>query len=72
MEQQLVEGRNYINGGFVARCDGGEYENINPATGQVLGSFCNSTSAEVSKAYKTAREAFNKWKPKPKYTLEAV
>ena len=62
MEQQLVEGRNYINGGFVARCDGGEYENINPATGQVLGSFCNSTSAEVSKAYKTAREAFNKWK----------
>ncbi len=59
LEQTKVEGRNYINGEFVAHREGGEYSNINPATGETLGLFPQSTPAEVSDVYGTARTAFN-------------
>jgi len=43
VEQPNVEGRNYINGEFTSRRSGDEYQNINPATGESLGAFPDST-----------------------------
>jgi len=60
----LVEGRNYIYGEFVVRRVGGEYDNMNPATGKSLGTFPQSTPTEVSNTYANAREAFPAWRAK--------
>jgi aldehyde dehydrogenase (NAD+) len=62
LEQPIVEGRNYIDGQFITRREGGEYHNYNPATGESLGTFPQSTAGEVADTYGTARTAFNKWK----------
>tara|TARA_R100000808_G_C2155447_1_gene167998 strand:+ start:17714 stop:19255 length:1542 start_codon:yes stop_codon:yes gene_type:complete len=72
MTDELVEGRNYVNGEFVAwrkgvggaDFDTDEYANINPATGEVLGMFPQSTPEEVWEAYDNARTAFSSWKAK--------
>jgi aldehyde dehydrogenase (NAD+) len=64
LEQPTIEGRNYINGEFITRRSGDEYQNINPATGESLGAFPQSTPGEVSDVYGTARTAFNTWKAK--------
>ena len=64
VEQPNVEGRNYINGEFTSRRSGDEYQNINPATGESLGAFPQSTLDEVEAAYDTARESFETWRAK--------
>ena len=63
---------NYLNGEFVHHRIGvegsdfttEEYNNINPATGEVLGTFPLSTKEEVLIAVKCARNAFTSWKSK--------
>lgn len=57
-----VEGRNYIYGEFKPRSSEEEYDNINPATGEVLGQFPLSNGYCVDAAYKGARKAFETWK----------
>lgn len=64
MDQLTVEGRNYINGEFVTHRQGDEYSNINPATGEVLGTFPESTEDEVLAAVNHAKVAFTTWKQK--------
>ena len=72
LEQTIVEGRNYINGEFVAFRRGvegsdfttEEFNNINPATGEVLGTFPQTTPDEVWEVYDNARTAFSSWKAK--------
>ena len=64
LEETAVEGRNYIDGEFVTRRDGGEYHNINPATGESLGTFPQSTQDEVLEAVNNAKAAFTTWKQK--------
>jgi aldehyde dehydrogenase (NAD+) len=70
MEQPTVEGRNYVNGEFTAYRRGvegadfvtEEYHNINPATGESLGAFPQSTKDEVRVAVECTRNAFKEWK----------
>ena len=62
IEQLTVEGRNYVNGEFVTRRVGDEYSNQNPATGESLGSFPQSTQDEVLAAVNHAKVAFTPWK----------
>ena len=62
LEQLTVEGRNYVNGEFVVRRGGDEYENINPATGKPLGAFPRSTQDEVLEAVNHAKVASTAWK----------
>ena len=72
LEQPTVEGRNYINGEFNVYRTGvegadfstEEYHNWNPATGESLGTFPQSTPTEVSNVYGYAREAFETWRKK--------
>lgn len=58
------EEQNFING---MRCIPENYQtckvenNINPATGQVIGQFYNSDEQEVEKAIKNAKDAFESW-----------
>lgn len=63
---------NYLNGEFVhyrigvegADFTTEEYNNINPATGEVLGTFPLSTKDEVLAAVICARNTFTAWKSK--------
>ena len=64
LEETAVEGRNYIDGEFVTRREGGEYHNINPATGESLGTFPQSTQDEVLEAVNHGKAAFTTWKQK--------
>ena len=61
-------GKNYIDGEFCLS-DGEKFNKIDPATEQSLGTFFNSTTKDVDKAYDMARLAFKSWrknKPGPK------
>ena len=58
---KLFEASNYINRRFV-KSEGEFFDNINPATKESVGKFPQSTPDDVSFAYKSAREAFGKWK----------
>ena len=62
--EQLVEGRNYIYGEFriCRRSIVDSFDNINPSTGESLGSFPQSTEHEVDEVVGYARDAFKEWK----------
>lgn len=55
---------NYINGEWSNVSDCEYFDNINPATGEVLNRFPQSSNEEVSEAYRAARKAFQTWKTK--------
>ena len=59
-----VEGKNYINGSFCANESeyASTFRNINPATGETIGHFPQTSKAEVQDAIGTARSAFKTWK----------
>lgn len=56
---------NYINGKWARANTGKTYENINPATGEILGLFPLSGAAEVDKAVDAASRAGAKWRKLP-------
>ncbi|MCL6563896.1 MAG: 5-carboxymethyl-2-hydroxymuconate semialdehyde dehydrogenase [Firmicutes bacterium] len=51
----------FINGEFVESEDGRFFENINPATGEVISLVAEGGYAEVDRAVKAARQAFKVW-----------
>ncbi len=53
-----LEGRAFINGKYVDAIDGQKFENINPATGDVLCSVAKCNHKDVDVAVKAARKAF--------------
>jgi aldehyde dehydrogenase (NAD+) len=65
-----LDGDNYIDGEFLSYRRGVEgsdmvtevYTNINPATGDGLGEYPQSTAVEVADAVLAARDAFKTWK----------
>ena len=54
-----MTGANFINGQWFAR---GDFDNINPCNGEVIGKFPSSTKEEVDSAIAAARAAFPAWK----------
>jgi len=52
------EGRAYINGKYVDAIDGAKFENINPATGEILCSVAKCNHKDVDLAVKVSRKAF--------------
>lgn len=58
----MVEGRNYINGQFAPRRFTGEFDNINPANGEVIGKFPQTHPEDIRFTYQKTRKAFNSWK----------
>ncbi|MEX2462585.1 MAG: aldehyde dehydrogenase [Paenibacillaceae bacterium] len=62
MQQTKIKPLNclhFINGKFVPSLDGKTFENINPATEEVLGTVAEGGSAEIDLAVKAAKKALN-------------
>jgi acyl-CoA reductase-like NAD-dependent aldehyde dehydrogenase len=59
---------NYIGGEWVDAASGDTFESLNPATGETLGVFPSSTSADMDRAVEAARDAYERWRlvPAPK------
>ena len=60
--------RNYIAGEWIDSESGERFDNHNPATGELLGSFPRSTAADADRAVAAAHEAYASWRlhPAPK------
>ena len=61
MEQKTVKGINclhFIAGKFVPSRNGRTFENVNPATEEILGTVADGGSAEVDMAVEAAQKAF--------------
>ena len=52
------EGRAFIDGKYVDAIDGQKFENINPATGEVLCTVAKCNNKDVDLAVKSSRKAF--------------
>ncbi|MFK5952367.1 MAG: aldehyde dehydrogenase family protein [Desulfobacterium sp.] len=55
----------YINGKWVESSSTDVYDDVNPATGEVIATFPSSTSQEVDAAIEAAQEALYAWKKVP-------
>jgi aldehyde dehydrogenase (NAD+) len=53
------ETRNLIDGRLVGASNGGTFENVNPATGEVIGSVADGTKDDMEAAIAAARRAFD-------------
>src|SRR3989440_2680459 len=60
--------QNYIDGRWVDATERGTFENINPATGELIANVAKSTVADVDRAVDAARRALDGWRlyPAPK------
>jgi acyl-CoA reductase-like NAD-dependent aldehyde dehydrogenase len=60
--------RNFIGGEWIDAQGGETFESVNPATGEVLGSFPRSSAADVDRAVAAAKDAYDGWRltPAPK------
>lgn len=56
--KRRLETRLYINGEFVDAIDGGRFETVNPATGEVLAEMAEGTAKDVDAAVAAAKAAF--------------
>ncbi len=56
-----TELQNFIDGSYVAPADGQSEPVLNPATGEVIANAPLSTAADVDRAVKAARRAFDSW-----------
>lgn len=57
--------QNYINGEYVDSSNGETFEVRDPANGELLATFPESTKEDVDRAVKAAREAFDSWRLMP-------
>lgn len=64
--------KNYIAGEWVGASDGKTIENINPATGEVIGYFASATAEDTKRAIAAAREALPKWATLPGPSRAAI
>jgi aldehyde dehydrogenase (NAD+) len=53
------ETRNFIDGKLVPASNGGSFENLNPATGQAIGTCADGTKDDMERAIAAARRAFD-------------
>ncbi len=60
--------QNYVGGEWVGASSGETFESVDPATGEVLGSFPASSAEDMDRAVEAARAAWEAWRlvPAPK------
>jgi acyl-CoA reductase-like NAD-dependent aldehyde dehydrogenase len=56
---------NFIGGHWVPSVSGATFDNIDPATGDVIGQYPQSTAEDVDRAVAAAKEAFTLWRRYP-------
>ena len=54
-----LPGRAFIDGTYLAAASGRVFENVNPATGEILGTVAHCDAADVDAAVDAARQAFD-------------
>ena len=59
MAEPFGESRNLIDGRLVASSNGASFENVNPATEEVIGVTADATRADMDRAIGAARRAFD-------------
>lgn len=57
-ELERVETRHFINGDYVDAIDGGRFDSINPATGEVIATVAAASHRDIDAAVAAARSAF--------------
>ena len=65
----------FINGQYCDAADGAKLENLNPATGEIIGTFSHCGAADVDRAVTAARRVFNQgtWsRAAPEYRKEIL
>lgn len=65
----------FIDGAYCEAADGAKLENLNPATGEVIGTFTHCGAADVDRAVAAARRVFNQgtWsRAAPEYRKEIL
>jgi aldehyde dehydrogenase (NAD+) len=74
LEKLAPETRNLIDGELVGASDGGTFENIDPATEEVLGTAANGTREDMDRAIAAARRAFDEsdWALDPEFRSKCV
>jgi malonate-semialdehyde dehydrogenase (acetylating)/methylmalonate-semialdehyde dehydrogenase len=55
----------YINGSWMDSVSDQIYEDVNPATGEVIAEFPSATDSEIEQAVQTAQVALQKWREVP-------
>jgi betaine-aldehyde dehydrogenase len=70
----VLEATNIIGGDYTPGSSGNTVERYNPATGELVGRFVGSTSEDVDRAIKSARQAFEKssWSKDPKFRVHVL
>ncbi len=60
--------KNYIGGAWIDASGDESFDSVNPATGDVLGTFPRSSVEDVDRAVEAAKEAYQSWRlvPAPK------
>lgn len=61
----VKEYKNYINGEWVDASDGARFDNINPATGELVATFPKSSREDTLRAIAAAKAAYPAWKAVP-------
>src|ERR1700757_3291564 len=69
-----IEAKNIIYGEYVSGTSGNVKEIYNPASGELVGKFTESTSADVHNAIQSARKAFedSTWPTAPKLRVRVL
>ncbi|WP_206885226.1 aldehyde dehydrogenase [Alicyclobacillus mali (ex Roth et al. 2021)] len=62
----------FIDGAFVPSEDGRTFDNLNPATGERIGTVAEGGRAEIDKAVRAARRAFRTWGRTPAQERAAI
>jgi len=62
ISRQSMVGNHYINGSFICNKNSESFDSINPATGEVVGTFPEASVPEVESAYQFARDSFQGWR----------
>ena len=55
----------FINGNWMDSASDQIYEDVNPATGEVIAEFPSATDSEIEQAIQTAQAALQKWREVP-------
>ena len=55
----MKEIKHYINGQYVGSASGKLFDNVNPATEEVLGPVADGSAADMGRAVAAARRAFD-------------
>ena len=58
-ELKVAEGRLYIDGAWTDSSDGGRWTHVHPSSNEEVASFATASAADVDRAVRAARKAFD-------------